>query len=127
MKRYLVIDDDPPCCEVLVAVLAGYGACDAAEDGATAVTMVEQAVRAGTPYDLLCVEICLTGMNGHDCIQRIRELELPAQPQIFVVSKSSDVDDMSRALLNNDCDEYILKPFRKDALNGLLTKYKLTD
>lgn len=127
MRRYLVVDDDAPCRDLLGAALSECARCDTAENGRTGIELFEQAILAGKPYDLVCSEICMSEMDGHDFIEKIRESGKAHQPRVFVITTSNDAMDMSRALLNNDCDEYLLKPFHKDSLYSLLKKYKLID
>lgn len=127
MRRYLVVDDDTTCRESLGATLSECADCDTAENGLKGIELFEQALLAGKPYDLVCSEICMSEMDGHDFIEKIRESGKAYHPRVFVITTSNDAMDMSRALLNNDCDEYLLKPFRKDSLLSLLNKYKLID
>jgi two-component system chemotaxis response regulator CheY len=127
MKRFLVVDDDAPSREMLGNTLSELAACDTAENGAIGIEMYKKAVMAGEPYDLVCTEIGMPEMSGHTLVQKIWDCENTHKPRVFVITTSNDAMDMSQALLNNDCDEYILKPFRADSLKTLLRKYKLID
>lgn len=127
MKRFLVVDDDAPSRELLGDTLSELASCDTAENGEAGIEMYKKAVLAGVPYDLVCTEICMAGMNGHAFVQNIWDCQSPNKPRVFVITASNDAMDMSQALLNNDCDEYILKPFRAESLKTLLRKYKLID
>jgi two-component system chemotaxis response regulator CheY len=89
--------------------------------------MYQKAVLAGEPYDLVCTEICMPEMDGHAFVRKIWECDKSHKPHVFVITTSNSAMDMSQALLNNDCDEYILKPFRAESLKLLLKKYRLID
>lgn len=125
MRRFLVVDEDAPSRDMLCAALSESAVCDTAENGNMGIELFEQAILSGKPYDLVCADICMSEMDGHEMIEKIRDFEISYKPRIFVITSSSCANDMSRALLNNDCDEYMLKPFRRDSLYSILNKYKL--
>jgi two-component system chemotaxis response regulator CheY len=128
MKRFLVVDDDAQCREMLGSALSELASCDTAESGEIGIGMYQKAALAGEPYDLVCTEICMSaGMDGHALVRKIRDFDNSLKPRIFVITSSNSAMDMSQALLNNDCDEYILKPFRTESLKLLLNKYRLID
>jgi DNA-binding response OmpR family regulator len=62
---------------------------------------------------------------------RAREKSLPItdilRTKIFMISSSGSPADMTQAILDNDCDDYIVKPFHRETLGALLRKYNLID
>ncbi len=69
--RVLVVDDDATNRELLRAVLADAGVeCDAAEDGPSAVRMLEA---AAYPYALALIDVHMPGMDGPELVRRMRE------------------------------------------------------
>jgi len=132
-KRYLIIEDDALSRKILEDFLSEYADCDTADNGLTGFKMFEQAILAGRPYDLICTDIIMPTMDGHDLIRKIRACEqsLPIQDcirtTIFVISVSNSTKDMEQALLDCDGDDYIVKPFKRDLLAGMLEKYHLID
>jgi two-component system chemotaxis response regulator CheY len=132
-KRYLVIEDDTLSRKVLEKFFSEFSSCDTAADGATGYRLFEQAILEDSPYDLICTDITMPGLSGHDLIKKIRDREqsLPIQgyirTTIFVISASNCSKDMESALLDSDCDDYIVKPFRQEMLKAMLEKYNLLD
>ena len=132
-KRYLVIEDDALGRKILENFFSEFARCDTAEDGTTGYGLFEQAILEDNPYDLICTDITMPGLNGHELIKKIRSREqsLPIhgymRTTIFVISASNCARDMENALLDSDCDDYIVKPFRQEMLKALLEKYNLLD
>jgi two-component system chemotaxis response regulator CheY len=114
----LICDDDPIIRKQMAAYLAGYGAIEEASDGAQAVARVEQALAAGTPYALICLDIKMPNLDGQQALERIREMERRAEPagvtpaRILMCTSISDVQSTLHAL-DQSCEAYIVKPFRK--------------
>ena len=73
--KFLIVDDDPACREFLVAVLLPYGSCDLAFDGAEAIDAFRLALDDGEPYDLICLDIMMPGVDGHKALDGIRSIE----------------------------------------------------
>jgi len=73
--RYLVVDDDSVCRALLKSMLTPYGQCTFAYDGQEAVDAVRLAMEDSAPFDLICLDIMMPGLNGHDALQKIREVE----------------------------------------------------
>lgn len=74
--RYLIVDDDRVCRELLRDILRLYGRCDFAYDGAEATEAVRLALEDGDPYRMICLDIMMPGISGHDALQAIRRVEL---------------------------------------------------
>jgi len=64
--RFLIVDDDPICRELLRSIFSHYGDCDAAFDGSEAVDAVRLAIEDAHPYDLICLDIMMPGVDGHE-------------------------------------------------------------
>jgi two-component system, chemotaxis family, chemotaxis protein CheY len=73
--RYLVVDDDGVCRALLEAMLSPYGRCHFADCGREAVDAFRRALEQGKPFDLVCLDIMMPGMNGHDALKAIRAIE----------------------------------------------------
>ena len=74
--RFLIVDDDRLCRELLRDILQPYGRCDVAYDGAEATEVVRLALEDGDPYKMICLDIMMPGISGHDALQAIRRVEL---------------------------------------------------
>jgi two-component system chemotaxis response regulator CheY len=131
MRRFLIAEDEMLSRKILENFFSEFAECDSAEDGLQAFEMFTKAILEGKPYDLVCTDIIMPKLDGHDLIRKIRACEqsLPIQDcirtKIFVISVSDSSTDMSHALLDCDCDDYVVKPFHRDQLRSLLEKYEL--
>jgi len=127
--KALVVDDCAIARELLVLALEGLINADQAENGTDAVKMVEAALGAEHPYDLICMDLNMPGMTGHDALRLIREKEAEGssrhRAKIFMVTASSSPDDMLEALLSGDCDDYLTKPVLIQTLKELLQKHQI--
>lgn len=73
--RFLIVDDDRVCRELLKDFLSPYADCDLAYDGAEAVDAVRLAIEDGDPYDLICLDIMMPRMTGHEVLRMVRQIE----------------------------------------------------
>jgi two-component system chemotaxis response regulator CheY len=119
--RFLVVDDDRVCRELLKEMLSPYGHCDFAHDGAEAADALRLALEDGAPYDLVCLDIMMPGTSGHDALMAIRALEaahdLCGSDGVKVV--------MTTALRNSrqciqafreGCESFVTKPIDEQVL-----------
>lgn len=133
MKRFLIAEDDALSRKILENYFSEFATCDLAVDGHQAFEMFTKAIIDGCPYDLVCTDIIMPKVDGYDLIRKIRACEqsLPivdcVRTKIFVISVNDSTSDMSRALLDCDCDDYIVKPFHREQVRNLLEKYELID
>lgn len=127
--KVLVVDDCAIARELLIIALENFVDVDQAENGADAVKMVEAALNSDSPYVLICMDLNMPGMTGHDALRLIRQKEADCssrhRSKIFMVTASSSPDDMMEALLSGDCDDYLTKPVLIQTLKELLQKHQL--
>ncbi|HMM49534.1 MAG TPA: response regulator transcription factor [Miltoncostaeaceae bacterium] len=104
LMRILVIEDEPPLADLIAAGLRAEGLLlDAAERGEDALWMA-----ATTPYDVVCLDVNLPGIDGFDTCRRMREtgVDIP----ILMLTARDAVDDRI-AGLRIGADDYLVKPF----------------
>lgn len=127
--KALIVDDCEIARELLLVALEKYARVEQAEDGIQAVRMVEQALAEDTPYDLICLDLNMPGISGHETLREIRSKEeLSAarlRSKVFMITASSSPDDMMEALLSGFCDDYLTKPVMSRTLVELLQKHGL--
>lgn len=64
--KVLIVDDCEIARELLAVPLEKYARIDQAENGEQAVQMVEQALGQSEPYELICLDLNMPGMSGHE-------------------------------------------------------------
>lgn len=131
MKRFLIVDDDELSRKILADYMAEFAECSTAPNGKAGYELFEKAILDGKPFDLICSDVLMPEVSGHEMVSRIRAREesLPIagyiRTRIFMISASGSPKDMSEALLDNNCDDYIVKPFQRTTLKAMLRKYDL--
>lgn len=129
--KVLIVDDCMVTRELLAVPLAGSATVDQAENGKAGLEMVKQALAQGEPYDLICLDLNMPQMGGHDTLREIRLLEerqaTGGRATIFMITASSDPDDMVEALMAGECDDYLTKPVISKTFLALLKKHGLID
>ena len=128
--RILIAEDDTVARTMLAALLAKHGTCEAVADGVTAAAALEVALRAGRPYDLVCLDINMPGNTGLEVLAVLRALEKGADlplglgAKVVMTTSLGDAPHVMEAFRSN-CDGYLVKPVAADKLRGLLTKLGL--
>jgi two-component system, chemotaxis family, chemotaxis protein CheY len=111
--KSLVAEDDATNRKLLQAFLSRYGECDIALDGKEAVNAVALALRSHHEYDLVCMDLRMPQMDGHEAIREIRKQEAAAHvsksAKIIVTTIHTDTDSIAGALLGR-CNAYLVKP-----------------
>lgn len=125
--KALIVDDVEMNRELLAIFLEGRAITVFAESGEEALGLVEAALGSGKYFDLICMDILMPGMDGHETLKKIRELEAAAgdRSTVFMVTGSSSPDDMFDALISGGCDDYLTKPLMQQSFNDLLEKHGL--
>ena len=128
MVRCLVVDDDQLGRELITHYLEGIAGCDTAENGLQAVEMFRNALKGGTPYDLIILDIIMPEMDGHTAAKEIRLIEkengIPVTKgiNIIVVSSLSTPKDIIQAFMSAQSAAHLVKPVQPDRLLATLSK-----
>ncbi|MBI3985393.1 MAG: response regulator [Lentisphaerae bacterium] len=116
--RILIVEDDPDCRRVLYLYLASIGECEAVEDGAIAVACVKKSLAEQNPFSLICLDIVMPHMNGHEALKAIRDLEREhgldrrRRAKVIMLTALGDAANVMSAI-GEDCDAYIVKPVER--------------
>lgn len=124
----LIVDDMEMNREMLAVFLEGRSSVVCAESGENALKLIEETLGTDAYFDLICMDISMPGMDGHEALKRIREMESACgsvRAIVFMVTASSSPDDMFDALLQGGCDDYLTKPLMQQSFTDLLTKHGL--
>jgi two-component system chemotaxis response regulator CheY len=130
--KSLVVEDDFTSSLLLQEILKKYGPCHTALDGQKALEAVRTASESGTPFDLICLDIMMPEMDGHQALQQIRALEKAqgdlssSGAKIIMTTALSDPKNVVDAL-SSLADAYLVKPIDKARLLEELRKLKLIE
>ena len=129
--KILVVEDDPASQCMMQVILEPYGTIDLAETGSAAVDLFLAAVRS-EPYDLVCLDLMLPQMNGHEILQVIRTTEKnlgvahEKRARVIITSALDDWDNIEESF-QGQCEAYLVKPILKNKLLAQLRSLKLID
>jgi len=121
--RYLIVDDDRLCRELVRAVLAPYGQCSFAYDGREAIEAVRLAMEDGHPFHLISLDIMMPGTDGHAALKAIRQLEaergIHGSDGVKVIMTTA-LRDSKHCIqsFREGCECYITKPLKAAELLG---------
>jgi two-component system, chemotaxis family, chemotaxis protein CheY len=133
MLRALIVDDSRYQRHLILQALSSLFAVDEAADGQEALTRFKTALEAGTPYDLVVMDILMPVLSGHDSLAGIRCLESAAglpetrRTPAVMLSSLDDPGNMLRAQFESGAQAYITKPFSPQTLIEALVGLGLVD
>lgn len=114
--RVLVVDDEVDLAKAVGRGLRREGyAVDVVHSGEDALDRL-----AYTPYDLVCLDLTMPGIDGIEVCRTIRQ-EYGAEPRVLMLTARDAVADRV-AGLDEGADDYLVKPF---ALPELLARVRL--
>jgi two-component system, chemotaxis family, chemotaxis protein CheY len=131
--KALVVEDDAVSRKLLQSILSPHCDCHGAVDGQEAVDAFRSALDEDAPFDLICMDIMMPNMDGHEALTRIRSIEkdrgTPPEKltKVIMTTALSDPQNVVKALYREGAATYIVKPVEKDRLleelrrMGLLT------
>ncbi len=122
-KSILIVDDAPEVLKILQADLekSGFQA-DTLSSGEEALQRI-----AAEPPDLLLLDLILSGMDGYEVSQKIRENETASRLPIIVITALQDIGWRVRAL-DLGADDLLQKPFdHKELLTRIKIHLRIAD
>jgi two-component system chemotaxis response regulator CheY len=128
--KSLVVEDDFTSRLILQLFLARFGECHIAVNGKEAVEAFKLAKDAGKKYNLICMDITMPEMNGHQALKAIRAIEAAegigenGRATVVMTTSHDDMEDIVEAR-EGACDAYLLKPIDTNKLYGHLKSFGL--
>lgn len=119
--KILIADDDPTSAKLLFIYLKEYGDCHKADNGEEALEAIQHAMESENPYDLICLDIMMPIIDGHETLKTIRELERSTlnitgkTAKVIMTTALNDINTVMRSF-SELCDAYIAKPITKEKL-----------
>jgi two-component system chemotaxis response regulator CheY len=128
--KTLIVEDDFTSRLLMQELLKGFGLPHIAVDGQEAVEAVRLALNAGEPYNLICLDIMMPGLDGQQALREIRAME--EEMGIFSSDGAKIIMTTALADMHNKigafsglCDGYLTKPIHKQKLLDELRKFEL--
>ncbi|HEY3381294.1 MAG TPA: response regulator [Vicinamibacterales bacterium] len=120
MPKAMVVDDSRTIRRILAGILGEIGfQVIHAENGKEALAIVGREREADVAISLALVDWNMPEMNGLEFVQQLRADVRNADMLVMMVTTETQVDQMVAAL-EAGANEYIMKPFTKDIIQGKL-------
>lgn len=125
--RVLVADDDFVNRRFLEKIFAEYGDVKVVDNGMTAVDEAVAAIDSKDYYDLICLDIMMTRLDGYKTLEAIRAAEAKYnvssdnKAKVIMISALDEVTVDSTQVCN-DYDAYICKPIIIEKFEKLMSK-----
>lgn len=122
---FLIVDDNRVCREWVHDLLTEYGDCELVTNGVEAVDAFTRALEQGRRYDAIILDIEMPHMNGHETLERIRQIEdengihCLAGTKVLMLTTLSESGHVFKAF-RNGCEAYAKKTDDKEAFLGKL-------
>lgn len=129
--KILIAEDDFTSRLLLQEMLKRYGLSHIAVTGKEAVAAVQLAFKMNNHYDLICLDVMMPEMDGHDALKAIRMIEdergLTNRHQRAKVIMTTSLSDKANVIKANEnqCDYYLIKPYDIVKLQQALSKLRL--
>jgi two-component system, chemotaxis family, chemotaxis protein CheY len=127
--KVLIAEDDFTNRLLLQEFLKEYGTVHTAVNGREVIVAFSTALAQNEPYDLLCLDILMPEMDGHQALAQVRRIEEEAgrtsQPvKILMTTGLSDSASVIKAF-REQCDSYLTKPIDRAKLHATLIELGL--
>ena len=125
--KILIAEDDETNRKVIERTLRKFGTCVEAKDGSEAIALFESARNENAPFDLLCLDIMMPEVSGHEVLQKIRGIEeaagvpAPKGTKVIMVTALGDAKNVLAAF-REGCECYLTKPLDRSKLIESLEK-----
>lgn len=120
--RILIVEDDFASRRILKEILSPYGECDIVVDGDEAIQAFRLAWEEDDPYDLICMDIMMPNVDGHEALKQIRRMEKVIgvrgsdEAKVIMLTALDEPKDVFRAYYDAGATAYIVKPIDKHIL-----------
>lgn len=116
--KCLIAEDDFVSRKLLNTFLLPYGEVDIAANGKEALEAFAAALSDHTPYDLICLDVKMPGIDGLQALQKIREIEKKSgikeqlTAKVIMTTGFSD-KEVVIAAARFGCSAYMIKPLTR--------------
>lgn len=116
--RILIVEDDYTSMKLMQKLLSAYGETSTASNGEEALEAFRLALE-NTPFDLVCLDIMMPGIDGQQVLKSIRAMEKvrgvtpKKEAKIIMTTALDSPKDVIEAYYQGGCSSYLVKPIEK--------------
>jgi two-component system, chemotaxis family, chemotaxis protein CheY len=129
--KIMVVDDSALIVSMMEVIVKAYGIdrVSTASNGRQALEEFAVALENGAPYSVVFMDVVMPVMDGQEALKLMRQLEREAgladedRATIIMSTSLGPGSDVADALLAGGCSGYLVKPFRRNDVFGLLGKH----
>ena len=133
--KILIVEDEFISRTLLKEMLSPFGDCDVVTNGLEAIKALEESYcTSGTRYDLVCLDIMMPKLSGHEVLREMRRIEKekeiygPDVAKVIMVTALDDAKNIMKATVDGRCAAYLTKPIsRKGLLEQLYHLHLIED
>jgi len=123
--RILIAEDDETCAMILESMLKPYGSAVIAADGEAVIRLFTTHLVKQQPFDLICLDIMMPGLDGQACLRCIRAIEhgfgrVGGAGTKILMTTSLDAQESIFAAFRSQCEGYLVKPIDRTRLTAQL-------
>lgn len=129
--KALIVEDEYISRTLLSEYLAPYAECDTVADGHQALQMLTEKYKDNKRYDLVCLDIMMPGMDGHEVLNWLRRIEHEQNiadgdaAKVFMTTALDDPQSIMNAFTLGRCQAYLIKPILRERLVEHLREFLL--
>lgn len=130
--RSLIVDDEYISRRVLQEIVRPFGDFEAVGTGEEALMAFTLALDEGRGFDVVLMDIEMPGMDGHDALRGIREVEAERGisgrrcAKVVMTTVRKDPDSVFAAF-RDQCEAYLIKPVLRESLEEQLRHLRLIE
>lgn len=127
--RFLIVEDDFISRRLMQKMLSPFGDCDIAVNGQEALTAFSAALAEKAPYALICLDVMMPEMDGHQALKEIRRIEREAgleasrEVKVLMTTGLDSPRDVMEAYYKGGCNGYLVKPIERLKLVAFLKEF----
>lgn len=132
--KILIVEDEFISRTLLKEMLSPFGECDVVTDGVEAMSALERSYSvAGARYDLVCLDIMMPKLSGHEVLSEMRRVEKDhgfhgsGLTKVIMVTALDDAKNIMAAMVDGGCAAYLTKPISRTNLLEQLHHLQLID
>ena len=125
--RALIAEDDETCAMVLASLLKPYGSTVIVSDGEAVIREFTSELVKQQPFDLVCLDIMMPGLDGQACLRCIRAIEqgfgrVGGAGSRILMTTSLNTPETIMTAFRSQCEGYLVKPLDRTKLASQLAK-----